>query len=152
MSPAFPSKRDGWLVVVIWLAAGLLIGTAWLQVGADGAAWLRALLVAVQLGAAAFMLWVLYGTVYRIEERHLRVRSGPFRWRIPLDAIVSVAPTRNPLSSLALSLDRLRVTHRASNRERGLLISPVDTAGFLAALADRCPQLANTADGLVSRA
>ena len=78
VSPEFPSKRDGWLIVVIWLAVGLLIGTAWLQVGADETAWLRALLVALQLAGAAFMLWVLYGTGYRIEARHLCVRGDRF--------------------------------------------------------------------------
>ena len=62
-----------------------------------------------------------------------------------------MTPTRNPLSSPALSLDRLRVTHRASSGERGLLISPADTAGFLAALAEHCPQLVRTSDGLGAR-
>ncbi len=114
MARDFPSKRDGWLVAVIWLAGALLVGTAWLPLGADDLGWSQLLLVLLQLGAAAFMFWVLYGTGYRIEERDLSVRGGPFRWRIPLDAIVSVTPTRNPLSSPACSLDRLRVVHRAT--------------------------------------
>lgn len=148
---SFPSKRDGWLVAVVWIACGVVVASAGLQLVGDEAVWARAALAAVLLGVAAFMLWVLNGTGYRIEERSLHVRGGPFRWRIPLDAIVSVTPTRNPLSSPALSLDRLRVTHRTRRGERGLMISPADKAGFLAALTDRCPHLVRTADGLTAR-
>jgi hypothetical protein len=79
------------------------------------------------------------------------VRGGPFRWRIPLAAIVSVTPTRNPLSSPACSLDRLRITHRGPRGERGLLVSPASKTGFLDALARRCPELSRTTDGLAPR-
>ena len=47
-------------------------------------------------------------TCYRITATELLVRSAFFRWRIPLVQIVEVFPTHNPLSSPALSLDRLR--------------------------------------------
>lgn len=150
-SDAFPSKRDGWLVAVIWIACGVVVSAAALQLVADEAAWSRLALGAVLLGAAAFMLWVLYGTGYRVGEHALHVRAGPFRWRVPLDAIESVTPTRNPLSSPACSLDRLRVGHRTARGERALMISPSDKTGFLDALARRCPQLERTADGLTSR-
>ncbi len=149
MPQDFPSKRDGWFVAVVWLACLLLVGTAWLPLAADDLGWSQLPLVLVQLGGAAFMLWVLYGTGYRIGERDLSVRGGPFRWRIPLDAIVSVEPTRNPLSSPACSLDRLRIAHRTDDGgERKLMISPAEKREFLDALALRCPQLVRSADGL----
>ncbi len=148
MSRDFRSKRDGWFVAVVWLACGLLVGTAWLPLAADDLGWSQLLLVLVQVGAAAFMLWVLYGTSYRIGERDLSVRSGPFRWRIPLDAIVSVEPTRNPLSSPACSLDRLRIVQRTGARERKIMISPTEKSEFLDALALGCPQLVRSPDGL----
>ena len=47
-----------------------------------------------------------------ITDTDLVVRSGPFHWTIPLRSVRSVVPTRNPLSSPAVSLDRLRIEHR----------------------------------------
>jgi hypothetical protein len=137
MAETFPSKRDGWLVAVIWLAGVLLVVTAWIPIVAGPFGALRVPLAIVHLGTAGFAFWVLYGTAYRVGERELLVRSGPFRWRIPIDAITTVTPTANPLSSPAVSLDRLRIAYRAARGDRALMVSPADKAGFLAALAAR---------------
>jgi len=150
-SEAFPSKRDGWFVAVVWIACVVVVVSGGLHVAADGAAWSRVVLAIVLFGAAAFMLSVLYGTGYRIGERSLHVRGGPFRWRIPLRAIASVSPTKNPLSSPACSLDRLRVAYRTGRGERVLMISPSDKSGFLDALSLRCPWLERTAEGLTPK-
>ena len=61
----------------------------------------------------------------------LRIVAGPFRWKILLDEITSVEETRNPLSSPALSLDRLKICY---GNGRHIMISPADTAGFLKAI------------------
>ena len=137
MTQVFPSKRDGWLVAVIWVAGALLLGTAWIPVVVGPYGALRVPIALVHLAAAGFAFWVLYGTGYRVGERELLVRSGPFRWRIPIDAIVSVTRSTNPISSPACSLDRLRIAYRGARGERALLVSPADRSGFLAALAAR---------------
>ena len=137
MAQVFPSKRDGWLVAVIWAAGALLVGTAWIPVVAAPFGALRVPLAVIHLGAAGFAFWVLYGTGYQVGERELVVRSGPFRWRIPVDAITSITPTTNPISSPACSLDRLRIAYRGARGEHALLVSPADRLGFLAALAAR---------------
>jgi len=103
----FPSKVDTWLVVV--LAAAILIG-------------------------AALPAWLLMATHYTLEDTELRVRSGPFRWSVPIREITAITPTRNPLSSPALSLDRLRIDY---GRGRSLMISPADKDGFLRELERR---------------
>jgi len=38
--------------------------------------------------------WVYLGTYYVVDARELRIRSGPFRWRIDLRHIHRVSPTR----------------------------------------------------------
>jgi hypothetical protein len=145
----FPSKRDGWLVAALW--AGIAIA-----IGAPLAIWRtdpRASALALSLGAlgAAFALWVLYGTRYWIEDGALRIRSGPFAWRIPLGEITGVEPSRNPLSSPACSLDRLLVrTRRGRWPAGGVLVSPDDKASFLRAMAASCPQLRLAGDRLVA--
>jgi hypothetical protein len=99
----------------------------------------RPLLAGLLAATAAFSFWVLYGTRYGFVGRALHVRSGPFRWRVPLASIDHVRPTRNPLSAPAPSLDRLEVRYK--ERRRYILISPADKGGFLRALVARAPHL-----------
>jgi hypothetical protein len=79
-------------------------------------------------------LWILGTTDYTIDGDELRIRSGPFRTRVRISGIAAITPTRNPLSSPALSLTRLRIDHDGS---RSVMISPADCAGFLAAIEAR---------------
>jgi hypothetical protein len=54
---------------------------------------------------------------------------------VPLATIHSLAATHNPLSSPALSMDRIEVRHAAGT----LLVSPKDKAGFVAAVRAGAP-------------
>ena len=64
------------------------------------------------------------------------MRAAFFRWRIPLDQIIEVYPTHNPLSSPALSLDRLRINYkRPSGKTWWVMISPKEKEQFLDDLA-----------------
>jgi len=75
--------------------------------------------------------WIFATTRYDLSGGTLIIRSGPFRWSIPVADIKSITPTRNPLSSPALSLDRLRIEY---GRERAVMISPNQKEAFLRAL------------------
>jgi hypothetical protein len=148
----FPSKRDAWLVIVLWISTAMLVAGAIVTLASPGSLAARLALAAAMLGAGGFGPWVLQSTGYRVSAVEIAVRSGPFRWQVPLDAIESVVPSRNPLSSPACSLDRLRIGYRdAHGRSRAMLLSPADKSGFLAALAARCPGLVLTGDRLLAR-
>ena len=126
----FKSKIDRWLLylliavmdfeVVVMSAAAMLAG------GPLEATFLvlAALVIVGLLGS------MLVGTHYTVDGNTLRIACGPFRWKVPIDAIESVEPSRNPLSSPALSLDRLRIQYG----KRRILVSPADKAGFLRAI------------------
>ena len=88
---------------------------------------------------AALPLWLLRTTDYTITDTHLRIRCGPLRWSVPLADVRAIGPTRNALSSPALSLDRLRIEYSHS---LAVLVSPDDKEGFLGALRTRAPGLA----------
>lgn len=130
MQHVFRSKVDRWLIVVLGLAASssllaclpLLINPT-----ADGAM-IALSTLALGLGLP---IWVLASTDYAIIGDRLHVRSGPFHWKIEIATIRSVTPTSNPLSSPALSLDRLELLHSGGKRMR---VSPTDKEGFIAAL------------------
>jgi len=123
----FASKIDRWVIAVLGLPlVSSVIGAATSGVPLI---WLvPALLTAAIL---PLLLW----TDYEVTASDLRIRCGFFRTTVPLDALLAVRPSRSPLSSPALSLDRLDVQHRGGH----VLISPRDREGFIAELRQRVP-------------
>jgi hypothetical protein len=127
----FRSKTDRWLIIV--LAAGIV---AELGVIVALAARIReplmvTALVTASMLLAAFVAWIVIGIRYTVDKETLRIAAGPFRWRIPLEQIVSVERSASPLSSPAGSLDRLLIRY---GRNRRIMVSPADRRGFLRAI------------------
>lgn len=135
----YRSKCDRWLWIVLWAALLGMVGGAVAALLTPGAALGRIATAVLLLATAGFVVWIMTGTHYTLTQDRLVVRSGPFRWTVPFDAITRVVPTHNPLSSPALSLDRLRISYRGSFA--GVMISPEPRAAFLQDLADRSPGL-----------
>lgn len=127
----FPSKVDAWLILVVRIsfATGFLLAAGVCAAERQWAAllWASALLAVVLL----FVEWLFRTTYYVIAGDELLIRSGVFRWRIPIARIESVEPTNNPLSSPALSLDRLDIRYDGG---KNILVSPEDREGFVGAL------------------
>ncbi len=145
----FPSKRDFWLVAVLWLGAGIEIVVALVLMSSEVPPLVKWLAPAVLLAVAVLIFWVLYGTYYSFQGDTLVIRCGPFRFRVSLAEIESVTPTRNPLSSPACSLDRLLIQYRQARR--WIMVSPDDKIGFFQALAARCSHLVLVGDRLVRK-
>ena len=127
----FPSKIDAWLVIVFVAALAIQTGAmvSVVRAGANTGA------IVVMVLATLFVLLlvgsVLRFTYYTIAGNTLKVRSGPFSWTIPIDEIHTITPTKSPISSPALSLDRLRI-HWGPKRR--IMVSPADRDGFVKAL------------------
>lgn len=134
----FPSKVDRW---ILWLTAIPLavsmvaVGSALLAHPPLSAALLMVGLEVVVLG---FITLTFKSTRYEVTDREVIARSGPFRWRIGIDGIESIRPSRSPLSSPALSLDRLEIRYAGG---RMLLVSPENREGFLEAVVARSRHL-----------
>ncbi len=141
----FPSKRDLWLTALIWAGVVPCLGASLVLAAAPGSPGVRALILALLGTTAALMLWVLYGTHYTFAGEDLRIRSGPFRFTVPLAEITSVEPCRNPLSSPALSLDRLLIRYG----RRSILVSPEPRLEFLDMLCARATGLVRRGDRVV---
>jgi len=92
------------------------------------------------VGAVLFVCGIYFGLVfplkYGLDETNLLVRFGLVRQRIPLVDISEVRPTHNPLSSPALSLDRLHVQY-GPGFFKAVMISPADRNRFLDELAQK---------------
>ena len=126
----FRSKVDSWLALVLSLALpAILFATYSVTRQAAGAELIKAILV---IGVSfVLILWPLLSTSYSINTDELLIRSGPFRWRVPLSKITKITPTRSPISSPALSLDRLRIDYGIN---KVVLISPSNQQAFMDAI------------------
>jgi hypothetical protein len=94
--------------------------------------------VIVPLAAAGLIIWLVTTTYYEINGKTLKVAAGPIRHKIDIKNIKSIRPSRNPLASPALSLDRLelhysRPTDKVETRYswKTILISPKDKDQFI---------------------
>ena len=126
----FKSKIDRWLLyllIAVMVFEVVVMSAAAMQADSPLEATVLIIAALVIVGLLGSML---IGTHYTVDGNTLRIRCGPFRWQVPVDAIESVEPTRNPLSSPALSLDRLRIQYG----KRRIFVSPADKAGFLKAI------------------
>lgn len=143
----YPSKRDWWLMVILWgTVIAMVVGTI-AVLRAPEPVKTKIGIVVIFVATGAFIVWTLLGTCYVLSDERLVVRSGPFRWRIALDAIHAVEPSRSPLSSPALSLDRLRI--RYGLRHQSVLISPDEQQQFLWDLTSRASGLVHRGDRAV---
>ena len=145
----YPSKRDQWLVVLIWVAVlaeslGILLSLFSSRCPLP----VKIFSAKVGLPIVGLMIWVLYSTAYTLTADRLIVRSGPFRWTIALASIEEVSPSGDVWSSPACSLDRLKIRHRSG----WLLISPEDKPAFLRDVAARSPVLEVQGKWVVRRA
>ena len=134
----FPSKVDRWLLALIAVPLAISVGATVSALLAHPPLEAVLLIVGIEALLFGFISWTFRSTRYLVSDREVIVRSGPFRWRIEIATIESIRPSRNPISSPAMSLDRLQIRY---GNGRVLLISPEDRIGFLDAMVARSPGL-----------
>ena len=130
----FPSKRDLWLSLVVWIP-GVIIPIALISFN-NGQFDPISTFIFVPL--VAFLAWIWFGTGYLVTDDELKIKSGPIRLTIPLEKITSIESTRNPISSPALSMDRLEIKY---GEGKVAIISPLDKEGFINLMVRKCPML-----------
>jgi membrane protein YdbS with pleckstrin-like domain len=124
----YRSEIDTWILAILIVSVVVSLGAGALVVSLIGSAkaWVLAVLIAAP--GSILPVWLVATTYYRIEADHLLIRCGPVEKLVPLSEIKSVTPTNNPLSSPALSLDRLRIEY---GQGRAVMISPRDKDDFI---------------------
>ena len=125
----FKSKVDLWLVPLLLLPPLATLGIA-VQALASG----KLVDIASSVGTLVFVGAIYGGLVfplrYVLGHGWLEIQNGLCRKRVALAELQSVRPTRNPLSSPALSLDRLEVRW-GPGLFQVVLISPTPRDEFL---------------------
>ena len=127
----FKSKVDLWILLVI-IAMMIMDFALIVAIAVDsGNPAAKTGVILTCIGVMILLTSLALRTYYAVGKTVLRVVSGPFRWKIPLDQITSVTPTRTLLSSPAMSLDRLKIEY---GKLRPMIVSPADKDGFLRAI------------------
>ena len=111
----------------IYLTAGAGFSPATLAIG-----------VAAILTAAAFLMWILFGTYYEFYEDCLYCKSGPFSEVILFDDIRQIELSENLEASMALSSRRIVIRQYDAECT---MISPRSRERFLSVLRAQCRYL-----------
>lgn len=130
------SKIDLWVAVIIWVGILVTAGTMATQYEQPVVGY------AISLPVIGLLLWIYYGTYYEFRDDYLYCRCGPFSEKIAYDKIKSVKLSRNMLSSMALSLDRIEIKQHGKGFLLGTTyISPENREEFMRDLVSRCNNL-----------
>ncbi len=126
----YNSKKDWWIGLIIWIPMILGLYTTGYVTFIKNQSFIPFSIFALFIG---FVSWVWFGTYYVFDNESLIIRCGPIREMVPYNKIVSVKKTRNPLSSAALSINRIEIRYGKLT-----LISPENCDDFMAELSKRC--------------
>jgi len=130
------SKIDLWISIIIWGA--ILIMASTITMLRDH----TIINYAINLPMIALLLWIYFGTYYELRDEYLYCKCGPFSEKIAYQKIKSVKLSRNMLSSMALSLDRIEVKQHGKGYLLGTTyISPENREQFMRELISRCKNL-----------
>jgi hypothetical protein len=130
------SKVDLWVSIVIWSIIVIMIGI--LTIAGDQ----TAISYIIGLPVIGLLLWIYFGTYYELRDDYLYCRSGPFTEKIVYPKIKSVKLSRNMLSSMALSGDRIEIKQHGKGYILGTTyISPENREQFMSELISRCKNL-----------
>lgn len=105
----FPSKKDIWLGTIIWGSILFMIAISLF----DDPGWRLSdvLESGICLLISAFLLWLWFGTGYKVEEGVIKIKYGPFRSTVEIKKIRKLRATKNPLAAPALSIDRIEILY-----------------------------------------
>lgn len=134
----YRSKKDLWLVLIVWGAVLLPFALGLYHLvasqGNHEAGWY---LLFVGVVTGGLVLWLTYPLNYELTNTSLIVRSGVMRQELLLSTIEDIRPTKNPLSAPAWSLDRLLIRYKDGNGMGVALISPEHKQEFLREIVKR---------------
>ena len=80
----------------------------------------------------------LFSIKYVLHEDHLFVSCGFYmKARIPYNTICGMKETHNPLSSVAMSVDRIQIDYIENGVHRMMLVSPVRKKEFMEKIEEK---------------
>lgn len=137
----FPSKKDIWLAFIIW---GVILLIILIYIfGGEPIGWQiitykNVLGYIMSLLMIGLLLWLWFGTGYKVEEGLIKIRYGPFRSTVKIEEVKKLSATKNPLAAPALSIDRIEILHGKYNMA---IVSPKNKIDFIRILVTENPDI-----------
>ena len=125
------AKIDAWIVVAI------LAGTV--APVLSHAYWASGFVLAI-------LLIAVYPQFYKTTPTGLVIYAGLTRRFVPYETITFIGPSSNARSSVALSMDRVKIQWGPASE---ILIAPEDADAFFADMAARAPHLSKRGRDLI---
>ena len=122
----FQSKKDIWLAVLIW---GVIILMFFMMITEQ-----NIVVYIVGILNNALLLWLWFGTSYKIDDENLIVKSGPFKSTIDIKSIKKLRATKTLLAGPALSIDRIEIQYK---RYDSVIVSPKEKNKFIESLLSK---------------
>lgn len=122
----FKSKKDIWLAVSIW---GVIILMFFMMITEQ-----NIVVYIVGILNNALLLWLWFGTSYKIDDENLIVKSGPFKSTIDIKSIKKLRATKTLLAGPALSIDRIEIQYK---RYDSVIVSPKEKNKFIESLLSK---------------
>lgn len=132
----FPSKKDVWLTILVWglvlfyIAAYIFGGE---PIGVQIITYKSVAGILLSIVMVSFLLWLWFGTGYKVENGLLTIRFGPFKSKVKIADIRKLRVTKTPLSAPALSISRIEITYGAYGMT---IVSPKDRELFIKTLLE----------------
>ena len=125
----YRSKVDWWLGLLLGGSVGFMVYLTLMPiVKGEGVEWV----ITISTIFVLLLVLPLFAIKYVLYSKHLHVSCGIYgKIRVPYEAISSVKATHNPLSSAALSLDRIQIDYTENGYHQMVLISPVRKKEFM---------------------
>ena len=137
----FPSKKDIWLAFIIW---GVILLIILIYIfGGEPIGWQLITYKSVlgyimSLLIIGLLLWLWFGTGYKVEEGLIKIRYGPFRSTVKIEEVKKLSAIKNPLAAPALSIDRIEILHGKYNIA---IVSPKNKTDFIRILLTENPDI-----------
>lgn len=119
----YQSKKDVLFALLFW---GVVVLMGWLMIVDNSI-----VMYVISMFIISFLLWMWFGTSYRIDGDVLKVKSGPLRGTVNIEDIRKLTATRTLFSAPALSIDRIEILYKKYDI---MIVSPMDKTKFVQAL------------------
>ncbi|WP_100011727.1 PH domain-containing protein [Lentibacillus sediminis] len=127
----FVSKKDTLYFIVIWGTVIFLSQTFIFRLESAFGGVVGFIII-------GYLIWIWFGTGYKIEGATLKVQFGGFKWETDIEEIKTIRKVKNPFSAPALAMDRLEILY---GKYDVMTISPKNEDKFIELLLNENPQI-----------
>lgn len=131
----FVSKKDALYFFCIWGTITLLFLSITLPFSLTVLHVIWGLIGCITIGC---LIWVWFGTGYRIENETVKIQTGPLKWTVNIQDIKKVRKKKSMWSAPALAVNRLEIQYGSYD---WILVAPKREEEFIRILLNKNSQI-----------